>query len=630
MLDTPVLRPAKVEVDISVFGNGHKSNFSGDGVIFRYDADILLVDVSPLSVPLNYPSSLRIFGSGFVPSDELKCRIGTNVYDAVYVSTRETVCVYDGTLPLGRHLIEVSCNNQDYVAHEELLTIHREPILDGILPLSGPRKFTGSEIIVQGKYFRNTSAAVCRFGTVSVPAHFTSSSLIKCSAPVIPPDGLAWTALNQHRHVGKREGELLFPKAHNYPAYLSQLASFEISFNAIHFTASGMQYLYQDDADVYSVTPNTGIGSVHIPLFISGTGFVNSTKLRCRVGNVVIKPKYLSSSLLLCFAPPRAAILPNTGWLRYRKVRRENFMHAPSFEHSVDARHVFVEVANNGVDFTSSRVSFKYLDPCPGGSYCLEHEGRKSYLCPPGSYCHGTGNKNFTMCPRGTYQPYPGMVDCRRCPIGYICPDMGMRVPRICPAGFVCSVTGLEFATMPCPEGHFCLEGTSTSALTCGSLSLSSGLTPTSSLAELSHTLRPGRKPQGLELFLGSRNTACWSNSTTDMGMQMSSFPARFWMEKHMLPLSPTTPFEPTRGRYCLDDSCALLADASDLSATDYMFDYTSSAFALRRPIPCPKGHYCGFGTAANASNMKNFSTPATLLGEHILSRGKFIFSGRR
>ena len=92
--------------------------------------------------------------------------------------------------------------------------------------------------------------------------------------------------------------------------------------------------------------------------------------------------------------------------------------------------------------------------------------------------------------------------------------------------------------------------------------------------------------------------------------MQMSSFPERFWMERHMLPLSPTTPFEPQRGRYCLDDTCAVLADSNDLSATDYMFDYTSAAFALRRPMPCPKGYYCGFGTAVNASNMKNLTTP--------------------
>lgn len=43
-----------------------------------------------------------------------------------------------------------------------------------------------------------------------------------------------------------------------------------------------------------------------------------------------------------------------------------------------------------------------------------------------------------------------------------------MPVPRVCPAGRVCDVTGVAAADQPCPEGHFCLEGTATTATTCG------------------------------------------------------------------------------------------------------------------------------------------------------------------
>jgi hypothetical protein len=66
----------------------------------------------------------------------------------------------------------------------------------------------------------------------------------------------------------------------------------------------------------------------------------------------------------------------------------------------------------------------------------------------------------------------------------------------------------------------------------------------------------------------------------------------------------------PLRGRFCLDDKCLQLQDFSDYQASDYHFDYSASSFKLRRPIPCPSGHYCHVGTGVNIFNMKNFTTP--------------------
>jgi hypothetical protein len=81
-------------------------------------------------------------------------------------------------------------------------------------------------------------------------------------------------------------------------------------------------------------------------------------------------------------------------------------------------------------------------------------------------------------------------------------------------------------------------------------------------------------------------------------------------MERHALPLSPTARFSPIRGRYCLDDRCLRLEDADNLTVSDYIFDYGSAAYALRRPIPCPEGTYCHPGTAVGSGTMKNFTTP--------------------
>ena len=40
------------------------------------------------------------------------------------------------------------------------------------------------------------------------------------------------------------------------------------------------------------------------------------------------------------------------------------------------------------------------------------------------------------------------------------------------------------------------------------------------------------------------------------------------------------------------------------------LLGYSSQAFALRRPIPCPKGTYCHPGTAINETSLRFLSTP--------------------
>lgn len=174
----------------------------------------------------------------------------------------------------------------------------------------------------------------------------------------------------------------------------------------------------------------------------------------------------------------------------------------------------------------------------------------------------------------------------------------------------MCDVTGIEVANQPCPEGHFCLEGTATTATTCGHPLPSSHLFPTLSHGERTATLRRGKQPQGMNLVLGARNHGCWSNSTADFGLQVSDEPSIFWLERRKMPLADDSPFTPIRGRFCLDEGCLKLEDADDMSVWDYHFDYSATPFNLRRPVPCPAGTYCHPGTAVTVSNMKNFSTP--------------------
>ena len=63
--------------------------------------------------------------------------------------------------------------------------------------------------------------------------------------------------------------------------------------------------------------------------------------------------------------------------------------------------------------------------------------------------------------------------------------------------GFVCEFSGAQRADNPCPEGHFCLEGTATSVTTCGHPELNTALFPTLSHSETPTTARKNRMMQG-------------------------------------------------------------------------------------------------------------------------------------
>jgi hypothetical protein len=578
---------------------GHRgaSSWSPSRTRFTFDEPLRVLDISPRSGPASGPLQVELTGSGFLPTDELACGLGPNVrVRAVWLDSHRVRC----TVPLlsgpGRLAVSVSNNGLDFARSGLELLLYAPPAVSGISPLSGPAWRHGTTVTLRGSNFADVAQLSCRFDrTAVVPATYVSSEEVRCMSPAL----VGPLNMLELPYVVRPDGSQLFPASHVFPAYPARLVDLEVSNNGHDWHATSQRFLYQQDVSVSGVWPARAYSSSTssaLELFVAGQGFVNSsTALRCRVGASAFPATFLTPQTALCHA---------------RLGPLEVFPAVQPHEFLGDAGGVFaVEMSvNGGADWSFDLRTFEHLGPCPGGRFCPAPG--LSLRCPPGTYCPGTGNANFTLCPAGTYTPLAEQKECLRCPIGYACPDMGMHVPRICPAGFVCDVTGIDTPRMPCPEGHFCLEGTATTATSCGDPSmLSAELTPSRRYGELAGTLRRGRHPEGGDLVLGARNSACWSNATDDLGLQVSPWPARFWQERHLLPLDPDSPFQPVRGRFCLDDACLRLDDMLDLKATDYAFTY--HAFALRRPVPCPAGAYCAPGTAAGGQGrMHNFSTP--------------------
>ncbi|KAG3227824.1 hypothetical protein PC129_g1619 [Phytophthora cactorum] len=592
-----------VYVEITNHGLFGASIFTSSRKVFTYDAELKIDSVFPSLGPTIGNFSVQITGGPFRKTDVVRCKFAEIVVVANWKSYDEVLCIAPPHSP-GVFTLELTRNGQDYTDTLVPFTYYEEQGVRSISPTFGPAYAAGTRIDVDGVKFVNSSLLSCRFGYVVTPGEYVSATKMRCTTPPLPPHSgdLIPASLPEYRnqYVDPNVGSFyLFPDAHYYPQYVTRLVSVEVSNNQQDFSLSGINFLYYQDETLEAIAPTQAFDSDEpLSIFAYGRNFINTTALTCRLGLQAFPATFVTSKLLLCeVAHPMV----------YDDSRRI----ADKFHDLTQPRHALFEVSNNGRDFTTSHVVFEFLGACPTGYFCPKQlQGSKGRIpCPRGTYCPGVANSVFTLCPRGTYQPKTAQAACLRCPIGYHCPHTGMHVPRLCPAGYVCDVTGIEEADQPCPEGHYCLEGTATTATTCTPTSSTGLMIASSSAAEKPTTLRRQREKAPLA-SMQARKSGCWRNETEDYGLQLSARPSRFWMELRQLPLSPGSSFEsPTRGRFCLDDSCVKLADAGNLRVEDRFFNYDSTDFALRRPVACPAGSYCHPGTAASDSLMKNFST---------------------
>ncbi len=585
-------------------------------VLFRYHSDFIQVNaVFPFQGgPASGNFTIYVFVSGLGNMDEanttisaakggIHCKFGevpvpgeatvvglvgdeeyTFILDNSEADEVEAVVQVECTAPQhppGSCALDISLNGQDYTNQRFPFFFYSDPGVSRIYPVSGP-SLGGTLVTVLGTSFANTTELACRFGySDPVKAVFVSPQEIVCISPPIPPSDLEWLALSeQHqRYPNPLHGHTqLFPDSHHYPLYLQRLVGIEVTANGRDFTNSGIAFLYQAPAHVHNV-------SGMFPVFVHGSGFVNSTTARCMAGYIHSNATFLSPEFYAC-----------------------------DLGLSLGHPNVTIEISlNEGSDFTEDGIQFQAASP-PAKGYFWPKNARGPLICPPGSFCTGGpggGALNFTLCPEGTYQPLAGSSACLRCPIGFHCPERGLHVPRVCPAGRVCDLTGMASADQPCPAGHFCLEGTATTATTCGDPNPSPQLFPTLTHAERLTTMQAGRQPSGLDPVLCARNSICWSNSTDDAGLQFSTDSTRLWAERHEMPLDSNTPFTPLRGLFCTDDKCLRLSDSENLLISDADWDY--SGYALRRPIPCPSGTYCSPGTGTgneSDSLFRNLTAP--------------------
>ena len=515
-------------------------------LLYVYDRPLTISEISPTHGSSSGNTSITIFGGPFLATEQyLKCRFGDFVVHAYFISEFKIICSTPMRQP-GYVTVEVTQNGVDYIESEQPFHFHDNFYFEFIRPLSGPA-LHDTEVHIFGSGFYDAPSSSCKVGSSVLILVYVNENELVCTLPALSSqESLMWLKLPSQVNSRRPLLQVAYDaETYDYPLYKSLLVSIDVSLNGQEYVDTGLKYLYQEEVNVIGISRTVGPMIGGTPVFILGSGFVNSSKLACRYADISSRAIFLTRNVIMCPSP------------------------ALFSEDNPNEFSVKLGISNNAEAFSSFSTKFSYYVHLHSGIYQPGVEQSTELRCPRGTYCSQQFSSNFTLCPSGTYQPAFGQHSCEKCPVGSFCPLAGSPVPRLCPKGYLCDISGLGHAEIPCPGGFSCGIGTGRSDTHCGGA-------------------------------YGMRSDICWDNSTDDFGLQASTFPARFWDERHLLPLDSTEPGA-NRGRFC---SIAQVCQHDDEGNN-----------VPPRPLPCPPGFYCQPGTSENSTVLSLFTTPQPCVG---------------
>ena len=245
------------------------SNYSTNGVLFRYIVPPRVTAIHPRNGPSTGNTIVVFHGHNFIDSDTLTCRFGNHDSIGRFISKSKVEC----TTPAGKAgqvVSHLTLNGIDFYESPVPFEYHNQISLRSFSPKSS-HSIGGTHITLEGDNFLNSSDLKCSFGGIVVQAVFYSASKLGCAAPA----GL----------IGK--------------------SSITASNNGVDFSnPSYYQFEYYRLPNVKSIKPKQGIPSKYSVLSVFGSGFLDDIDLSCSFGNITgIPARYISSTELTCVVP---------------------------------------------------------------------------------------------------------------------------------------------------------------------------------------------------------------------------------------------------------------------------------------------------------------------------------------
>lgn len=263
------------------------NNYLHNNFEFYYYHQPYLQSISPHGSIVNGGTEVLVVGAWFDLQEEYEvrpyCRFGNKIVEGEFISTVRIKCIapkYD--TPNVRVPFEVSLNKQDFTDSGILFTYYNDYTkakFDHIEPTSGPST-GGTNIKVFGESFTsllNPEEFLCQFvpqegskmQPKKVPAGFKDFGNNKTAVICNTPGG--WTS--------------------------GTVADIKITFDGQNFIDTGFDfYFYKINYLEPSAGPTTGNG----PIQVIGSGFQNSTNVRCKLGGLEMDPVDVYPDKILC------------------------------------------------------------------------------------------------------------------------------------------------------------------------------------------------------------------------------------------------------------------------------------------------------------------------------------------
>lgn len=310
-------RQEEGQVAVTVEVSNNIVDWTSNGVIFTYRPRAVIDIITPKVGPVNGSTIVRVAGSDFFAASnamttDMSCRFGATLVPVTAMSVGdhdEMFCVSPPAGSPGSVAIEIVENGLDVTNSGWRFDYMPDIDVREAYPLTGPEG-GGTAVTITGPAFLGSEGVVCQFGAAEfrVNGRWLSRTEFVCTTPPQRPGSV-------------------------------RLA---ISTNGQQFMDAGLEFTYQPQTTVLSVSPRSG--SIHggTEVAVHGAGFVNSTEIACRLGERTGEAQYVDSTLVLCRAPATEVLTQNNG-----------------------VSSVSVAIANNGEDFTRSEDSAGIFDYVP-------------------------------------------------------------------------------------------------------------------------------------------------------------------------------------------------------------------------------------------------------------------------
>ena len=248
------------------------------------------------------------FSSRSASLSYLQCRFNLTVSSAQWLNSSALTCTappYEGELGVtslpGAVALRMTNNLLDFTDSLVAFTYVPAVRLTTITPPSGPAQ-GGALVTLLGENFSPQNSR-CRFGALSVVATYVSATTVQCVSPAL--------ASNQEQIV-----------------LMSASSNSGFDFSVPH-----LQFRYLPDVVVTSLAPAAGPQQGRTLVSVLGSGYVDSSALKCKFGELVVDATFVSSTVVNCTAPAQPA------------------------------GAIALEVSSNTVQFSSSNITYVYLQP---------------------------------------------------------------------------------------------------------------------------------------------------------------------------------------------------------------------------------------------------------------------------